>query len=228
MIRTENKPLEEVIESLQGAGKVYILVCSGCPEGAETTSPELLNKITAAIKEAGKTVLDRAEIDFLCYKPLTLSRLQAPAFDGAWRGADVVLVFSCGIGVAATAAALGKPVAPALNTQDLGGMQGKFPSSERCRACGDCMLAYTGGICPISTCSKHLVNGPCGGTDTGKCEVSSEKDCGWYLIYERLKELGCLEDMRHRNQSRDYSKLDIPDALRRTTWWDLEVEEIET
>ena len=225
MIRTENKPLEEILKSLEGDGKVFLLVCGGCPEGAETTRPEVLEEVEEALRKAGKEVTGRAEVDFLCHKALTLSRLQAPAYDGAWKRADRVLVFSCGIGVAATASALRKPVAPALNTRDLGGMQGKFPSSERCRACGDCMLAYTGGICPVSTCSKQLVNGPCGGTDKGKCEVSQEKDCGWYLIYERLKELGRLDDLKHFQEPRDYSRLDIPDALRRTIWWDLGIEE---
>ena len=223
MIRTENKPVDEILKSVEGDKGIFVLLCCGCPEGAETTSPEVVDGVEGALEEAGKTVLGRAEVDFLCHKALTLSRLQAPGFNGAWRKADRVLVFSCGIGVAASATALKKPVAPALNTQDLGGMQGKFPSSERCRACGDCLLAHTGGICPISTCSKHLVNGPCGGTDKGMCEVSKEKDCGWYLIYERLKELGRLEDMKRLQQPRDYSKLDIPDPLRRTIWWDLEV-----
>jgi len=48
----------------------------------------------------------------------------------------------------------------------------------------------------VTICAKGLVNGPCGGTDDGKCEVSREKDCAWTLIYRRLEALGRLDDMR--------------------------------
>ena len=107
MIRTENKPVEQIVESLGNSQNIYVLVCGGCPEGAETTTPEMLDKTTEAVAAAGKKILGRATVDFLCHKALTLSRLQAPEFNGAWRKADRILVFSCGIGVAAAAAAMG-------------------------------------------------------------------------------------------------------------------------
>jgi len=223
MIRTERKPMAEVLEAVAGDKTVLILHCGGCPEGAETSTPEILEETTKALTDAGHEVLGSVMVDFLCHKALTLSRLQAPPDYEKWKRADCVLVFSCGLGVQATATALMKPVAPALNTQDLGGLRGKFPSVERCRECGDCILHMTGGICPVATCSKSLLNGTCGGTDEGKCEVSQEKDCGWYLIYKRLQALGRLADYASPTPPRDYALGDIPDALRRTIWWGLEV-----
>jgi len=227
MIRTERKPLAEIVKAVEGDGTIFVLHCGGCPEGAETSTPQILDETVKALADAGHEVLGPVMVDFLCHKALILSRLQAPTDYEKWKRADRVLVFSCGLGVQAVATALAKPVMAALNTQDLGGLRGKFPSAERCRECGDCVLHLTGGICPIAMCSKSLVNGTCGGTNDGKCEVSPEKDCGWYLIYKRLQSLGRLADYAKPIPARDYSKGDIPDALRRTIWWGLETPETE-
>jgi hypothetical protein len=134
------------------------------------------------------------------------------------------VIYSCGVGIQAIANMVMKPVVPGLNTISVGGLQGLWPSSERCGQCGDCLLAYTGGICPITACSKSLVNGTCGGTDDGKCEVSKEKDCGWYLIYERLKSLGRLDDLNRMAAPRNHARQDIPDNKRRTMLWAVEAE----
>lgn len=224
MILTERKPVEEVLAALEDDRRVLILRCGGCPEGADISS-EAVSQTASVLHESGRTVYGPIAIDFLCHKPLILSRLQAPGNSWQVEKADRVLVFSCGLGVQATASALMKPVAPALNTRDLGGLRGKFPSVERCRECGDCLLHLTGGICPVAMCSKSLVNGTCGGTKDGKCEVSREKDCGWYLIYQRLKSLGRLDDLRKPVPPRNHALGDIPDAKRRTIWWGLDVVE---
>ncbi len=106
------------------------------------------------------------------------------------------------------------------------GMQGLWPSEERCAGCGDCVLHLTGGICPITTCTKSLLNGMCGGQRDGKCEVDSDRDCGWYLIYNRLKELGRLDNLRKLPPLRDFRKLEVPGNERGTTRWALEKPEI--
>ena len=93
---------------------------------------------------------------------------------------------------------------------------------ERCDACGQCALDYTGGICPVTACAKSLLNGPCGGTKEGKCEVDSEKDCGWQLIYERLEKLGRLENLKKAYAARDHSKMLPSEDLRQTSFYDLE------
>ncbi len=129
---------------------------------------------------------------------------------------------TCGIGVQAVAKVVDKVVHPAANTVSLGGLQGLWPSDERCQACGDCALDYTGGICPIAFCAKGLLNGPCGGAQDGKCEVDPEKDCGWQLIYERLEKIGRLENLKQIHKPRDHSKMLPSKDLRQTYVYDLE------
>lgn len=222
MLLTQPKPVEEVLGMLEDDATVFVLGCGGCPVGADTGGEARLAEIRRTLEDAGKTVSGLMQVDFLCNKALVGSRFAAPGRAGQIRDADRVLVVSCGVGVQAAAAILGKPVAPALNTISVNATQGLWPSSERCSLCGDCLLGYTGGICPVNTCSKSLVNGTCGGTDDGKCEVSPDKDCGWFLIYQRLRNLGRLDDLRRLHPPRDHQLQDIPDPMRRSIYWALE------
>jgi len=113
---------------------------------------------------------------------------------------------------------------PALDSICLGDYQGLWPSAERCAECGECVLAWTGGLCPITLCAKSLVNGACGGTrNDGSCEVSREHRCGWQMIYERLESLGRLADLKRFSAPKDFRKRDIRDAYRHTIRWALEV-----
>ena len=107
---------------------------------------------------------------------------------------DAVVSMACGCGVQEVARRFKKtPVYPALNTKFMGASEGPGIWAERCQGCGDCLLGLTGGICPIARCAKRLMNGPCGGSTNGKCEISDDVDCAWHLIWERMKELG-IED----------------------------------
>ncbi|UCF99159.1 MAG: methylenetetrahydrofolate reductase C-terminal domain-containing protein [Spirochaetaceae bacterium] len=223
MIVTEKKPLEEIIESLKHDQRVFILGCQGCPEGADTGGPQELESLKIQLEEKGKKISDTALVDFLCNKILVGMRLDRKA--KAVLGSDAVLVVSCGIGVQATGAMIPRPVIPALNTLSMGGVQGLWPSAERCGECGNCMLETTGGICPVTTCEKSLLNGPCGGSSEGKCEIHSEKDCGWYLIYERLKTLERTQNLMKIQPLRNYRKMDFPMERRHTVYWALEEEE---
>lgn len=221
MILTERKPAEEIIE---GVGeKVFLVGCCGCPEGADTGGPERLDELAAELEGAGKAVLGRAEIDFLCNKALVGIRLGRRA--GKLAEADTLLVVSCGIGVQAVGNMTDRSVFPALNTISVGGYQGLFPSNERCHECGDCLLGVTGGLCPVTLCAKGLANGQCGGANEGLCEVGDGRPCGWELIYTRCEELGTLDRLRQFVEPRDHSKQDIPKELRTTIRWALEYEE---
>jgi len=132
---------------------------------------------------------------------------------------DSVLVLCCGVGVQAAAAMIMKPVHPGCNTISLGGSRGEWQGSERCVECGDCLLNYTGGICPLTACSKGLINGACGGASNGRCEVSSEKPCGWELIYERLKEVGRLDLLRQFVPPKAWNKSrPRPESLSTSLW----------
>ena len=225
MNTTSPKPMEEILGSLQDAKNVFVLVCGGCPVGVGTASPQQVDKVTAGLEEGGKTVVGSLQIDFLCNKALVGAKLQRQV--DLLKKADAILVLSCGVGVQSTATMIDIRCVPGLNTISLGGTQGIWPSNERCGLCGDCLLALTGGICPITMCSKSLVNGTCGGTNDGKCEVSSKKDCGWYLIYKRLEELGRTEDLLKLAQPRDHALQLFPDKLKNSIRWALEVDNAE-
>ena len=223
MIVTEEKPLSEVLEAMAGDDKVLIVGCAGCPEGWQTGGPAKVAELADTLRAKGKEVVDTVMIDFLCNKALVGLRL-ARCLD-ALKAADAVLVVSCGVGVQATAAMVDKPCHPALNTISSGGAQGLWPSSERCQECGNCVLSLTGGICPITTCAKSMLNGPCGGSHKQTCEVEPNRPCGWYRIYDRLKAQGRLDNLKKLPDIRNYRKMDVPMKARSTIRWALEVEE---
>jgi hypothetical protein len=226
MNATERKPTPEIVESLADARKVFVLGCQGCPIGCETGGKPWLDEMTAALTAAGKTVTGGALIDMICNKMIVGVRLGRLIEQVS--AADAVLVGSCGVGVQAVGNVVGRRAVPAMNTVCMGDYQGLWPSEERCAECGECLLAYTGGLCPITLCAKSLVNGQCGGTGyDGSCEVSKSRRCGWHMIYERLRDLGRLDDMRRLHTPRDYRKRDISDPNRRTIRWALEMAEEE-
>lgn len=224
MNSTEAKPLEEVLESLADASSVYVVGCTGCPVGCDVGGQKWLDETAAGLTGAGKTVTGASLIEMVCNKALVgikLGRIAEKVL-----AADAVVVGSCGVGVQAVGNMVARRAVPALDTVCLGYYQGLWPGSERCGECGECVLAWTGGLCPITLCAKSLVNGQCGGTgDDGACEVSPDHPCGWKLIYDRLKELGRLDDMRRMTDPRDARKQTIPDAARKTIRYALEVAE---
>jgi hypothetical protein len=224
MVVNVPKPDNEILDSLSEYRSVFIVACGGCPVGCESGGTERMQELASLLTDNKKKVTGDALIDFLCNKALVGSKLQYH-LEGL-RETDAVLVVSCGIGVQATGNILDIPALPANDTVSSQGMQGLWPSSERCAGCGTCYLALTGGICPVTTCSKSLLNGMCGGQHDGKCEVEENRDCGWYLIFNRLKELGKLSNLRKMADLRDYRKLDVSDKERTTTRWALEKTDI--
>ncbi len=223
MLFTQNKPIEEVMDSLAGENNIFLLACNGCAESCGTGGEEGLAAMKAELEKASKKVTGSCLVDLLCNKLLVTSRLSRE-LDNI-RAADSILVLTCGIGVQSVSNVVDLPVHPADNTVSLGGFQGLWPSEERCDACGQCVLDYTGGICPITACAKHMLNGPCGGTKDGKCEVDSEKDCGWQLIYERLQKVRRLENFNKNRTPRDFSKMLPTKQLCNTSFYDIEHKE---
>jgi len=220
MLYTENKPIEEVIESLGDEKNIFILACNGCVEACQTGGEPAMLEMKQKLTKAGKNVTAAVLVDFLCNKLLIASRLLNNA--ETINKSDSVLILSCGIGVQAAAKVVDKTVHPGLDTVSLGGLQGLWPSDERCQACGQCVLDYTGGICPITTCSKSMLNGPCGGAQDGKCEIDPEKDCGWMNIYQRLKDTGKLENLKKLYAARNFDKMEPAAELRKSTFYDIE------
>ena len=120
--------------------------------------------------------------------------------------ADTILVFSCGVGVQTVAEMFpAKKVVACCDTYALPGFQGVTPLEHDCKQCGECYLNITGGICPITACSKSLINGQCGGAKNGKCEVDPNMDCGWERIYQKLKAIGRLDALKCPIQVRNYA-----------------------
>jgi len=220
MILSKQKPWEEILSYLDGENNIFILGCNGCAQASGTGGPAQVEEMKSKLEEINKKVTGSAIIDFLCQKALVKSRLRTKVEQiGA---ADSILVMTCGVGVQAVAAAVNKVCHPACDTVSLGGSRGEWKGSERCMECGECLLDYTGGICPLTACTKGLINGQCGGASKGKCELNPEKDCGWELIYKRMKELNQLDKLRRFIAPKDYSKM-MPDVkIMSTSLWALD------
>ena len=205
MILSEQKPFEEILGYLEGEKSVFILGCNGCAQSSGSGGPAQVEEMKNRLMEAGKKITGTKVIDFLCEKALVKSGLRGKVDQVA--AADSVLIMTCGIGVQAVAASINKVCHPACNTVNLGGSRGEWQGSERCQECGQCLLDYTGGVCPITACTKSLVSGACGGASEGKCELSPDRDCGWELIYNRLKSKGQLDKLNVFIDPLDHGKL---------------------
>lgn len=220
MIVSELKPMDEVLGYLDGEKTIFILGCGGCAEACETGSPQQVAKMKEDLEKEGKTVTGTDVVDFLCDKALIKTRLRPKT--EAIMGSDSVLVMTCGIGVQCVSASVNKLVHPAANTISLGGARGEWWSEERCSQCGDCLLDYTGGICPVTACAKHLINGMCGGSDKGMCEVGENRECGWAKIYDRLKERGRIDKLKTYVPAKKNRFYIPPEEIKTTTRWSLE------
>ena len=199
MLITELKATETILSEL--TGKAFVINCHGCreirfPEAeAEAFQRELI---------AGGVVTGVITTDYICNPENLDIRLAKYADEIA--AADVLLVFSCGVGVQTVAEKFpGKKVVAACDTYALPGYQGVTPLEHDCKQCGECFLNLTGGICPLTACSKSLVNGQCGGAKAGKCEVDPNMECGWERIYQKLKKIGRLDALKCPVQVRNYA-----------------------
>ena len=199
MLITELKS-KEAISALVN-GKVFIVNCHGCKEirFPEAEADELQKEMMAAGNVTGIITTD-----YICNPDNMKLRLSKHA--AAIDEADMTLVFSCGVGVQTVAEHFpGKKVCAACDTYALPGFQGVTPLEHDCRQCGECYLNLTGGICPITACSKSLVNGQCGGAKDGKCEVDPNMECGWERIMRRLAQIGRLDAIKCPVQVRNYA-----------------------
>ncbi len=199
MLITELKEREQLLCAIRG--RVFLLVCHGCKE---LHFPEAEAKALQAELTAQGCVTGSCTTDYICNQEHLQVQLQRHA--DALEEADTVLVLSCGVGVQTVAELYpNKRVCAGCDTYRLPGFQGVTPLEHDCGQCGQCYLNLTGGICPITACSKSLINGQCGGAKNGKCEVDPNMDCGWERIYRKLEKLGRLDVLRCPVQLRDYA-----------------------
>jgi ferredoxin len=205
MIVAEQKPLAEIKDMLNGAEKALVVGCGTCVTvcfaGGEKEVGILASALRIATKLDGNGLdLDEVTVQRQCeweyIEPLA----------GSLENYDAILSLGCGIGVQTLAERFpDKRVLPGLNTTFLGLPTEQGVWEERCQACGDCILDLTGGICPIARCSKQLLNGPCGGSQNGECEIDPEVPCAWQLIWERMSDLGLLDRLMEVQPAKDWS-----------------------
>ena len=196
-IITTKKPFEEVLGALKNVNKIGLVSCGSCAAMCQTGGTEGAKEMAEKLEQEGFEVVITIVPEEVCDNRVMMKDFRK--IDKELGEIDAILTLSCGLGVASIIQVLSRkhpdiPVFISNNTEFMGMTEriGRF--YMRCRGCGDCLLNETGGICPITTCAKSLMNGPCGGMVRGKCEVGNyEKDCGWVLIFNRLKELGRLD-----------------------------------
>ncbi len=207
MIVAERKTFDEIYEHVKHHKKVLLLGCGTCVTvcmaGGEKEVGILAAQLRIAVKEHGGTLeVDEHTITRQCdheFFDETTSRKVAEA--------DAVVSLGCGVGVQFTSEQFaGKTVYPGLNTKFYGATLQQGTWAERCAGCGECVVDQFGGVCPVARCSKSLLNGPCGGSSCGKCEVDQEHiECAWQLIYDRMEKLGRLDELEEVKPMKNWS-----------------------
>jgi ferredoxin len=213
MIIAKQKPLEEIREMLEGYEDILVLGCGTCVAICMAGGDKEVGVLAASLR-----MVDKMSGNNRVFKEHTVERQCEWEFldeiAANVKQVDAVLSLGCGIGVQAVAERFPEiPVLPGLDTLFMGMPMEEGVWTERCSGCGNCILDQTAGICPITRCSKGLVNGPCGGYRDGKCEVDPTRDCAWIQIYERLKKVGRLDMLYIPQPLKDHSKMGHPRSL---------------
>ncbi len=213
MIITEQKPLQQIIDSLRGYTKIFLVGCGECATTCKTGGEAEVLKMKAQLEEQGKIIVGSSIPSAPCIAAQIKTELAKNA--KALREAEAILVLACGLGVQSVKDndRLGLMALPACNTLFGAVMDAQGNFYEKCSLCGECVLDITAGVCPITLCAKGLLNGPCGGMDKGKCEVDKDNDCAWVLIYKELEKRKKLESLKKVNPAKDYKKTTKPHKL---------------
>ena len=208
---TKQKPLDELKQLLEELDRVYIIGCGTCATMTRTGGIEEVAAMKEQLEELGKLVTGTIVIPTACDE---MTEAAVKDNEEAIQQANCILVMACALGVHRASLYLDQPVIPALDTLFIGVEDSPGSFQEVCAQCGQCILGETAAICPVTRCHKGLLNGPCGGTNDGKCEVDKEKDCAWTLIYRRLEEQGRLDLMRKCQPPKNYQAVLKPGITR--------------
>ena len=208
---TRQKPFDEIAQLLGNFGRMYIVGCGTCTTMTRTGGREEVLAMKERLQSLGKMATGWTVIPTACDE---MTEVTLRENNKAIQNASCILAMTCALGVHKVSLYIDKPVIPALDTLFIGVEERPGDFREVCAQCGQCILGDTAGICPITACHKHLLNGPCGGTNKGKCEVDKEKDCAWTLIYQRLKEQGRLDLMRKYHPIRNSQVIPRPRMTR--------------
>jgi len=196
MITGEQKPIKEIIKIVEPYKRLLILGCGTCVKtcfaGGEDEVAVLASLLRLAFRNTGKKIQIK---EFTIERQCENEFIQESASEIAQS--DAVLSLACGAGVQAIAKRYAAvPVLPGVNTTFIGIQESQGIFTEECSGCGDCELAKFGGICPVTRCAKKLLNGPCGGSQNGKCEIDPDADCAWQLIIDRLAALDLMDNLK--------------------------------
>ncbi|MFH1154946.1 MAG: methylenetetrahydrofolate reductase C-terminal domain-containing protein [Pseudomonadota bacterium] len=205
MIVAKKKPIEEIIEEVKGYNRLLVLGCNECVTVCEAGGKKEVEVLASVLrmhflKEGQDKKIDERTLERQCdHEYLEEIRDIIDQY-------DAVLSLACGVGVQFMAEKYhSTPLLPGVNTCFLGATEQRGLWTERCQACGSCVLASTAGICPVSRCAKRVMNGPCGGSSKGKCEINKDLDCAWQLIIDRLRDLDRLDDYEQVMPIKDWS-----------------------
>ncbi len=205
MIVADRKPIEEIIGEIKDKKNILILGCNECVTVCEAGGKKEVGVLASALrmnflKQGREVKIDENTLQRQCdHEYLEEIRDVIDQY-------DAVVSLACGVGVQFMAEKYhATPIYPGVNTCFMGVTEERGLWTERCQGCGQCILARTGGLCPVSRCAKRLFNGPCGGSSQGKCEVGEETDCIWQLIVEQLKVLGRMDDYENISPIKDWS-----------------------
>ena len=205
MIVAKRKPIEEIIEEARGYEKILMVGCNECVTVCEAGGKKEVAVLASALRmhfmnQVKDVKIEEVTLERQCdHEYLEELRNQIDRY-------DAVISLACGVGVQFMAEKyMSTPVLPGVDTCFMGVTEERGVWSERCQGCGNCMLAKTAGICPVSRCAKRLFNGPCGGSTDGHCEIDKNLICGWQLIVDRLTKLGRLDDYEILMPIKDWS-----------------------
>ena len=206
MITAERKPIDEIRTMIAPYKRVLVLGCGSCVAECAAGGEKETGMLASALRMANKmehreVAIQEKTLDRQCVKDFVI------LLDDIVDQYDAVLSLGCGAGVQAVAEMFSEiPVLPALNTQFLGETRDQGYWVENCLGCGDCVLHFFGGVCPLARCSKQLLNGPCGGSREGKCEINPEVPCAWQAIIDRLDRFGSLDRLEQIYPPKDWSR----------------------
>ena len=205
MIVAKAKDINEIADKLSGYGKILVAGCATCVAECMAGGEKETAITASALRMALKLRGSQAEVAEVTAERQCEWELIEEIAEQV-EEAEIVVSLACGVGVACMADRFEpKPIIPGVNTVFLGHREKAGLWMERCAACGDCTVDRTGGICPVARCAKSLQNGPCGGSNDGKCEIDAEVDCAWHLIIERLKAMGKLDNLRENTPAKNWA-----------------------
>jgi ferredoxin len=212
MIISKQKPFAEILASLAGCAKVFLVGCAKCATVCKSGGEEEVFQMQELLSSAGFEVTGSIVIDEACH--MLRSGRDLRGRKEQVEEADALLVMACGAGVQSVSGSHKQSTVAALDTLFLGNIRRFGQFEQRCSLCGECIVTETAGICPVTVCAKGLMNGPCGGMSEGRCETDPDAECAWVLIHDRLAAQEQAGKLSKIVPAKDFSRMLKPGKLK--------------